>query len=761
MRAVAASLVVALGLLGCGPGRWDLRVDAELRSILVVQFTQDQIHATAAPLEDAALQIPAAATFGQGPGDRIVVLGYRATLAELGFSAGALVLDPDGEPLPAADAKWIGVAGGAGLLPERGIADPSLEAVHVLRRGPAEVCLARESCFGLDDATCGERCEVDAVEPQLAPPAAPSLLPCPLGWAQRSDDLALGPRCEPWPGEAPDTCPAGAVIFPGELACHPLGEACPSGAFAAGLGPGVIFVDPAAGPGGNGDRSAPFSTIAAAILRGSRGATIALAKGSYDEAALLPYAALLRGACAAETVLRAPAGAVGLDLAAGGSVVGLRVEGGRIGLRLSGSGTIEGVALSGASDLGLLVRAGAIVMARGLSIDSAGVGAQVRDGLLDASRIELRRAARYGLQAISGELRLADAAIRGVSEVDGIAAGINVEPGVLRVERAVVEHVPLHGIEVVHGSALGSDLVLRDIDGGAPATAGLWLGAGTATITRAYVARVGHAGFRVTNGSRLHGTDLLVRDMLSDGQSLSAAVYVDSSDVHLARLRVQTLGSGVQTGNVDGPTTATVTDAHFIAAGPSGTNDAAIYCIGERTRCFLDRVVSQEWANGVRCERAELRAHDLRVQGARAPGTTFVLGGRAVAMLNGARGVFDNAIFERAPVAAVTLGSDSRFEGHDIRIGDLSPCEGAACELRTGSGYRVGIGSSLFLRRFAVHKVSGIGVDLGGSGAIDIADGEFIEDEVAVSVPASFDRALLLRHVRYRGNRVTWQTSSE
>jgi hypothetical protein len=402
---------------------------------------------------------------------------------------------------------------------------------------------------------------------------------------------------------------------------------------------------------------------------------------------------------------------------------------------LSGSGTIEGVALSGASDLGLLVRAGAIVLARGLSIDSAGVGAQVRDGLLDASRIELRRAARYGLQAISGELRLADAAIRGVSEVDGIAAGINVEPG--------------------------SDLVLRDIDGGAPATAGLWLGAGTATITRAYVARVGHAGFRITNGSRLHGTDLLVRDMLSDGQSLSAAVYVDSSDVHLARLRVQTLGSGVQTGNVDGPTTATVTDAHFIAAGPSGTNDAAIYCTGERTRCFLDRVVSQEWANGVRCERAELRAHDLRVQGARAPGTTFVLGGRAVALLNGARGVFDNAIFERTPVAAVTLGSDSRFEGHDIRVGDLSPCEGAACELRTGSGYRVGIGSSLLLRRFAVHKVSGIGVDLGGSGAIDIADGEFIEDEVAVSVPASFDRALLLRHVRYRGNRVVWQTSSE
>ncbi len=758
MRAARWSLVLAAGLLGCGPGRWGLTVDGALRSIITVQFVGDQILAAAQPLDDAALQILAPAAFGQRASDRVVVLGYRAPLLELGLGAGALVLDSEGERLPPPDAGWVGHSGGPGLLPADPPVDPALDALRFLRQGPAEICLARGSCFGLDDGSCAERCELEAVEPVLVPPAEPSLLPCPPGWAERVDDVALGPRCEPWPGVAPDSCPVGSVIFPGEGACHPLGEPCPPGPFASGLGARVIFVDPSAAPGGTGDRAAPLSSIAEAIARGARGATIALAKGHYDEAVELPYAVQLRGACAAETVLRAPAGAIGLDLPAGGSVSALRIEGGRVGLRCSADATLDGVALSGASSLGLVVQAGALVRARALSIDASGIGAQIQDSALEVVGLEVRRAIRLGIRVINGQLRLADAAIRGVSEPSGAASGINVEPGTLRIERAVVEGLPLHGIEVLYGSAIGTDLVLRDIDGGDPATAALWVGAGTATISRAYVARVGHVGFRVTNHSRLFATDLLVRDTLSDGQSLSAALLVDSSDLKLARLRVQTAGNGVQTGTTDGPTTVTITDARFIAAATSGTNDAAIYCTGEGSRCLLDRVISESWANGVRCERAEVRAHDLRVCGARAPGTTFVLGGRAVALLNAAHGIFDNAIFERTPVAAVSIISESRFEGNNVRVGDLSPCTGALCELRTGSGYRVGSDSTLFLRRFGVQKVTGVGVDLGESGSIDIADGEFIENEVAVTVPPGFDRGRLLRRIRYRDNRVSWET---
>lgn len=758
MRAAPWSLVLGACLLGCGPGRWELTVDGALRSIITVQFVGDQVLASAQPLDDAALEIQAPAAFGQRASDRVVVLGYRAPLLELGLGAGALGLDPEGERLPPPDASWLGRSGGPGLLPADAPADPALDTLRFARQGAAEICLARGSCFGLEDGSCAERCEVEAVEPVLAPPAEPALVPCPPGWAERTDDAALGPRCEPWPGVAPDSCPVGSVIFPGEGACHPLGEPCPAGPFAAGLGARVIFVDPSAPPGGTGDRAEPLSSIAEAIARGARGATIALAKGHYDEAVELPYAAQLRGACAAETVLRAPAAAIGLDLPAGGSVSGLRIEGGMVGLRCSADATLDGVALASASTLGLLVRTGAHVRARALSIDASGIGAQLQDGVLEVAGLELRRAIRLGIRVINGDLRLADAAIRGVSDPSGAASGINIEPGTLRIERAVVEGVPLHGIEVLNSTAIGSDLVLRDIDGGDPATAAMWVGAGTATIARAYVARVGHVGFRVTNRARFFGTDLLVRDMLSDGQSLSSAFLVDSSDLEVARLRVQTAGNGVQTGSTDGPTTATITDARFIAAATSGTNDAAIYCTGERSRCLLDRVVSESWANGIRCERAEVRAHDLRVWGARAPGTTFVLGGRAVALLNAARGVFDNAIFERTPVAAVSIISESRFEGNNVRVGDLSPCVGALCELRTGSGYRVGSDSTLFLRRFGVHKVTGVGVDLGGSGSIDIADGEFIEDEVAVVVPPAFDRGLLLRRVRYRDNRVAWQS---
>lgn len=183
-----------------------------------------------------------------------------------------------------------------------------------------------------------------------AEPALPRLAPC-EPWRETAGDDGIV-YCEPWPETGPAACTAAEVHLPGAAGCEPIGVPCPSGPFADGLPAKDVLYVAAGASGGDGSRAAPFGRIADAVAAAGPATTIALAKGSYDEAVRLPNQVVLRGACVAETSVHSSAGLVRAgvidvlgsdvtirDLQVGPSAMpGIRVEG--TGRRASLSGVL-------------------------------------------------------------------------------------------------------------------------------------------------------------------------------------------------------------------------------------------------------------------------------------------------------------------------------------------------------------------------------------------------------------------------------------
>ncbi len=132
------------------------------------------------------------------------------------------------------------------------------------------------------------------------PPAAPaqSSRSCPTGWVEG----AAG--CAPFATEP--TCMGAEAALVGEAACVAVGGACPSGDFADPPASGeVIYVSASASAPGDGSAASPYDQLWRAIARATAGSTILLSKGEHLGHAELPPGVHLRGACAAETTLRA------------------------------------------------------------------------------------------------------------------------------------------------------------------------------------------------------------------------------------------------------------------------------------------------------------------------------------------------------------------------------------------------------------------------------------------------------------------------
>ncbi len=165
--------------------------------------------------------------------------------------------------------------------------------------------------------------------------------------------------------------------------------------------------------------------------------------------------------------------------------------------------------------------------------------------------------------------------------------------------------------------------------------------------------------------------------------------------------------------------------------------------------CFLST------ANGARVRGgAHLDASDLHL---RLSVSTNIIeaGGRGITVVDGSVAL-RRSIIERMIVSAVDLGADGSLTATDVLLGDLLPC-GPECEgLATGSGIVMAPSSRLMARRFTIFGSTGTGLDP-GSAELDLADGVFAGNSVAVRLPQGLDRASLLRGVRYQGNVVDWE----
>ena len=153
----------------------------------------------------------------------------------------------------------------------------------------------------------------------LAPPAAPRFQDwdCPPGWTAETigegEDWAHS-ICAP---PARVACELGTFQFLPDATCGRLGSPCPAAgerfhaeaeirALAPGFDGPVVYVDAAADGGGDGQRTAPLRSLAAALNDAAEGAILVLAPGRHRAHIRLSRSVALLGSCVDETILQGP-----------------------------------------------------------------------------------------------------------------------------------------------------------------------------------------------------------------------------------------------------------------------------------------------------------------------------------------------------------------------------------------------------------------------------------------------------------------------
>ncbi len=456
---------------------------------------------------------------------------------------------------------------------------------------------------GLDaDQPLGDGATEDAGIPAPMPPAKPTLptaadppvlTPCPTGWIARTD--RDGPTtCAPWP-DAADThaCADDEVWLPGSSGCERLGPACPAGEFATDLpSSGVVYVSASAAPGGDGSLSAPFATIADALAAAASGTTVAVGKGTYDEAVMVPAGVTLEGACVAGTHIApssAPSGVLGAVTTSGaGAVVkDLTVSGVLIGLVVSaGDAQVRDLAIVGATGVGI----GAVMdtmldvdglLVRGTHLGSMGTarGAAILGAMAVLRHTVLEDSTQVGILISAGQLQLEDAVISGTrtDPASGFGSGLQVQDtSHVDITRAVIEDSGVNGVNSgPMASVTLTDTVVRNTRSGATGsgisafgslstsrvlvdgavTTGVACPSGgdvtlSDTVVRATRAASGGAnpgigrGIDIESGAALHIARVWVADSDTRGVFANANTHLDGHDLTVLRCG----GRGIEEG---------------------------------------------------------------------------------------------------------------------------------------------------------------------------------------------------------------------
>lgn len=369
--------------------------------------------------------------------------------------------------------------------------------------------------------------ETGAIEPPY------QMLVCSRGYRPVTDDGVTA--CEPWPESGRLDCPFGEVHLPGTTGCEAIGSPCPAaGTFPDALPTDrpVIYVDAAAPAGGTGSRDAPYQTIARALLSAPLDAVVAVAKGTYDETLSITNGVVLRGACAAETIL-APTTSTGTPTAvsifgAGGIAdLGIRPNGDGVQL-ISGVGSLEGVFIEGATGSGIISAGEQLSLQRvavvGTRPDVVGGsrGILAGGGTLIAGDTLVADSRAVGIV-----VRGASALLDNVTIVDthpvtsgDLAIGLVVDPGSM----VWGDHLVVEGVVGRAAQAAGpdttvtlSDTILRDtmVGSGRYDSAGLVAGDGAVVdLTRVTFERHERSGIEIgVGGAVVEMNGFVIRDI--------------------------------------------------------------------------------------------------------------------------------------------------------------------------------------------------------------------------------------------------------
>ncbi|MBK8011285.1 MAG: DUF1565 domain-containing protein [Deltaproteobacteria bacterium] len=379
-----------------------------------------------------------------GSGASVTALFYRRTLADLAIRPGTLLPTSGGNTrgLPDFDAGVIGQidAPSAGWT-AISVLDEVLSRFRFERVDRVLYCADVSGCLDApaEDATCLDPCPTPPSPMAPALPSPPDFGECPPGWRQDSAGA-----CDPWPATGHGVCAQRATHhLPGTAGCLPVGRACDEASewprdLPSSSTRTIAYVRAGASPTGDGSQANPFPSIGAALAAVPAGALVAVAKGEYDEALRLDRDVEIRGACAAETVIRA----VGTDVVriegVNGSVVGVKIE----DLSLEGKGS--GLVAEGSTGSSLTVTL------RGVSVERpTGYGIRLAGATADVEDVRILGAGSTSLMVESTR-----AEIRNLSISEGQGQGIEVATSSVSIERLLVEDVIGSGLRAGPGARL-------------------------------------------------------------------------------------------------------------------------------------------------------------------------------------------------------------------------------------------------------------------------------------------------------------------
>lgn len=404
----------------------------------------------------------------------------------------------------------------------------------------------------------------------ITPPANPAWT-CPANW-RSVDASALAPGlalCEPWP-EVSTPCAPHETRLPGDDACRSVGTTCPADGWPAALPTdGVVFVRPGSMTTPDGTRTAPYSTIAAALAAlAPETAIIALAVGDYDERVEVRNSVTIRGACPEGTILRdtvIPLRAIGdigmiienLSISSSGSTTG------RLQIRTT-SAVLRNVALD---DVVATLAAATVILDNVVvrtDFDSIDTGLTV-DGTDEVilHRVLLEDFGGQGINLTAdGVGTLTDVYLQ-----RGGGDGMLLR-GDLTLERVVVDDVAETGIIAVGGGTM-TDMIVRDVDVRGPSTGGLILD-GEWEIDGLSVARTGDVGVLATGGRALL-RNAIIEGPLPESPAFGRGVVVTGGAALIAERLViaKARDLGVL---ADGRSSVSLTDTTIngVAESPSG-----------------------------------------------------------------------------------------------------------------------------------------------------------------------------------------------
>jgi len=624
-----------------------------------------------------------------------------------------------------------------------------------------------------------------------APPALPTLAPCPEGWRAVADD-ATAPGlvlCDPWPAAGRQECADDEAHFPGTTGCTVVGTPCsPDDDFATDLpGEAEVVYAQAGRVGGNGLRGNPYGDLQLAIdVAAGRGAIVALSKGTFDGHFVMVEPVTLWGACTAETIL------TNSDVSVGGHIVevgltdgvvirNLRIRGENLGIdayELEGPLVLDAVVVSGGV-ASIWVDEGADLEATDLVLrDTApaedgqnGYGLAVSSGgraTVTRGWFSNNRNAAVSVVSPESLVTLRDVAL--VDTLPELASGFGgsgaaaTDGGHLVLERTVVSGGQSGGVVGIAPDTIveATDLVVTDVlpTGGLGGHGIIVVEGARFTGHRIRIDGCSQVGVVVDLGdSALEIEDLVVTDTRAAG---IPAEYFDGVGIGVgiettATLRRALVARATETALLSSDTGASLVgeDVTLLDTSPGEATHGLGLVVMPGASMALTRLHASGHAGATAQTQGELHLVDAVLEATTSLGR-IAFDGWALAVAFDGRAELERVVLREAFGAGMIAGFGGTIVGRDVVVDRIAESDGAATGAFSG-----GEGSSIELTSFRIAGAQVCGLQIGPGATIDLHDGEVRGNPIGANVQdPDFDLTRIQEGVRYLGNGVNLDTST-